>query len=361
MASGGQFPQSLPRPHSTQSWAQVASSSSRTPAPSPLHNPDLLVKLKNSSPTFVKFDGDSLSRAHQRFQHALFGKFFGKPPPFEQVKKSLMDKWAFVGELQISDLPNGFLLIRCPSHDASQHLLTNGPWSINGLTLQLAPWKPFFEPVFAKLTTAAVWVQLHNLPIELWDGESLDTVTAHMGNLLKIDDLTFNLTRSKFARVCIDLDLSKPLSRGFWVGDDSQRVFVVVLYERLPTFCYTCGVIGHGSKSCPHATIAEEGRTSPSLRDPRRSAVSSHRSSDIAAENVDMDHASDQPQGEQNPPTDPPDSKFGSWMLVSRRRGRARSRGAGSFPVSAFVGAAAEETTAPNIPVMSHPEALGLV
>lgn len=151
------------------------------------------------------------------------------------------------------------MLIGCASHETIQRLLTDGPWSLNGLTLQLTPWQPFFEPAFAKLTSGVIWVQLHNLPVELWDGESLDTIIAHLGNLVKVDDLTLSLSRSKYARVCVEIDLSKPLCRGFWVGDDSHQVFVVVLYERLPMFCYSCGVIGHGSKSCSHLTIAGNG------------------------------------------------------------------------------------------------------
>lgn len=69
----------------------------------------------------------------------------------------------------------------------------------------------------------------------------MEMVTAHIGNLLKVDDLTASLSRSKFARACLEIDLPKPLNHGFWVGDTSHRVFVIVLYERLPTFCYTYG------------------------------------------------------------------------------------------------------------------------
>lgn len=171
--------------------------------------------MKSSSSSFIKLDAKSLSLTHQKFQNALFGKFFGKPSLFNQMKKYLMEKWVMIHDLQILDLPNGFLLIRCASHDDLQHLLTEGPWTLNGLTLQLTPWQPFFEPVFAKLSIAAVWVQLHNLLAELWDGESLDTITAHLGNLLKVDELTISLSRSKFTRVCIETDLSKPLCQGF--------------------------------------------------------------------------------------------------------------------------------------------------
>ncbi|XP_039130817.1 uncharacterized protein LOC120267186 [Dioscorea cayenensis subsp. rotundata] len=218
-----------------RSWAQIASQATRTIVGSPLYNSEILGKIKASSSQFVRVDNEELDRARMKFQNSLYGKFFGKPPSFEQVKLILMAKWADLGEVCISDLPNGFLLIRCGSHSVMQKLLQDGPWSINA---------------FAKLNTAAIWVQLHNLPVDFWDGDSLESLTAHLGPLLKVDDLTLSLSRSKFARVCIEIDISKPLCRGFRVGDDAHRVFVLVLYERLPIFCYSCGMIGHGSDSC---------------------------------------------------------------------------------------------------------------
>lgn len=90
-------------------------------------------------------------------------------------------------------------------------------------------------------------MQLHNLPVEFWDGESLETISFSLGHLLKIDDYTFSLSRSKFARICVEIDLTKPLKQGFWIGNDAHRLFVVVLHEKLPMFCYLYGMVGHGS------------------------------------------------------------------------------------------------------------------
>ncbi|XP_039120948.1 uncharacterized protein LOC120257557 [Dioscorea cayenensis subsp. rotundata] len=81
-----------------------------------------------------------------------------------------------------------------------QKLLHDGPWSINGIILQLSPWKPFFEPAFAKLNSAAIWVQLHNLPVDFWDGDTLETLTSHIGPLRRLMTSPSPLTRSKFAR-----------------------------------------------------------------------------------------------------------------------------------------------------------------
>lgn len=191
MASGGYPPPLLPNPSpGSSTWAQIASSTFHNSSNSPLHNPQILSKIKESSTEFVRIDGDTISRARHRFQHSLYGKFFGKPPPFDQVKISLMAKWAKIGEIFISDLPNGFLLIRCSSDETVKSLLLDGPWTINGMILQLSPWEPFFEPCFAKLSTATIWVQLHNLPVEFWFDDTLESITAHLGHLLKVDVLT---------------------------------------------------------------------------------------------------------------------------------------------------------------------------
>lgn len=214
MASGGNALPPISKPPPSQTWAQIAPKVALTSENSLLYNPQLLSMLKNSTSQFVRLDNDFLARARMRFQHSLYGKFFSKPSPFEQVKMNLLAKWMEIGEVSISDLSNGFLLIRCASHVVMQRILMEGPWSINGIILQLSPWQPFFEPAFAKLNTAAIWVQLYNLPIDFWEAETLDTVTAHIGNLLKVDDFTFSLVCSRFSRVCLEVDLSKPLSCG---------------------------------------------------------------------------------------------------------------------------------------------------
>lgn len=156
-------------------------------------------------------DNEALYRARLHFQTSLYGKFFGKPPPFDQVKEILQSKWSDLGVFHISDLPNGYLFIRCETLDAMQRLLFDAPWAMNDIILQLVPWQPFFEPVFTKLSIATIWVQLHNLPIEFWDGESLETISALFGRLLKIDEFTSILSRSKYDCACVEIDLAKAL------------------------------------------------------------------------------------------------------------------------------------------------------
>lgn len=90
-------------------------------------------------------------------------------------------------------------------------------------------------------------------PDRTLDGDILESLVSNFRRFLKIDEQIASLSWAKYARVCIELDiLTQPLWRGFWTGDEEHRVFVVIQYERLLTFCYHCGLIGYGKSSCPN-------------------------------------------------------------------------------------------------------------
>lgn len=208
MSSSGEPP---PPP----SWADIASAVHKRPVFSALLEDSTLARLKASVLDSVRVDAETKQKAQRRFSLGLYGKLFGKSPPFETVKATLLGLWKPYGVVHIADMPNGYLLIRCETDATKQQLLFRGPWTISGLTLQLVPWQPYFEPAHTKLSRAMVWLQLHNLPIDFWDGESLESITEPIGKLLKVDEFTLNLTRARFARVCLELDLSCPLKRVF--------------------------------------------------------------------------------------------------------------------------------------------------
>lgn len=67
-----------------------------------------------------------------------------------------------------------------------------------------------------------------------------------MGKLLKIDSLTTAQNRGKFAHLCVELDLTKPLEAFFQIN----QTWYNIEYEGLPDICYLCGRYGHKRDSC---------------------------------------------------------------------------------------------------------------
>ncbi|KAJ0967939.1 hypothetical protein J5N97_024856 [Dioscorea zingiberensis] len=180
----------------------------------------------------------------------LYGKIYGWLPPLELIRESLSRQWADLGECTMADMPNGFYMIRCSYEQMLEEVLIEGPWSVNGMSIHLIKWRPNFQLAFEELSTATIWILLHNLPSEYWDMEALEIVASNFGTMKKADQTTLITNRGKFARVCIELDLSQPLKRGGWVRSTRGDKFVTVEYEKLPIFCFKCGIIGHYLQAC---------------------------------------------------------------------------------------------------------------
>lgn len=50
-----------------------------------------------------------------------------------------------------------------------------------------------------------------------------------------------------FLRVRILLDITKPLVRGRLLKVQGRSVWIAFQYEKIPKFCFQCGVIRHGT------------------------------------------------------------------------------------------------------------------
>ena len=56
---------------------------------------------------------------------------------------------------------------------------------------------------------------------------------------------------TKFIRIRVDMPIDKPLRRGGnIVNIEGEKFWVSFKYERLPNFCFLCGLLGHDKKHC---------------------------------------------------------------------------------------------------------------
>lgn len=62
-----------------------------------------------------------------------------------------------------------------------------------------------------------------------------------MGKTLSIDSNTIDQVRGSYARVCVELDLSKPLEAFVAVGEYDY----LIEYEHVHLICFSCGRVGH--------------------------------------------------------------------------------------------------------------------
>ena len=154
----------------------------------------------------------------------------------------------FLGNLgkDCVNLGKDFFLILFSSFEDYDKVLRGGPWFVGEHFLAIRPWEPYFKASEAKLSSMAVWVKLPDLPIEFYDREVLKKIGEAIGLVLRIDFYTASESRGSYARLCIQIDLEKPLTKWVRVGRINQQV----LYESISTLCFCCGRLGHKLENC---------------------------------------------------------------------------------------------------------------
>ena len=84
--------------------------------------------------------------------------------------------------------------------------------------LSLRPWEPFFKPSSANVSMVDMWLRLYELPIELYEAEVLREIGDSIRKVLRIDMHTTMEARGKYARLCIQIDIDKPLINTILIG-----------------------------------------------------------------------------------------------------------------------------------------------
>ena len=66
-----------------------------------------------------------------------------------------------------------------------------------------------------------------------------------------MDKRSLQAEEAKFLRIRVEIPIDKPFRRGGNITNaEGERVWINFKYERLPTFCYICGILGHDDKHC---------------------------------------------------------------------------------------------------------------
>nr|POE81323.1 hypothetical protein CFP56_61789 [Quercus suber] len=132
--------------------------------------------------------------------------------------------WKPVGSKSCIALGSDFFLISFSVKEDYVKVLLDRPWFVGGHYLSIRSWEPNFKTSSANLSSVAIWVRLPKLPIEYYEPSVLKDIGKAIEPVLRIDTHKATEARDQFARLCVQVNLDKPIITLIKVGGIAQQV-----------------------------------------------------------------------------------------------------------------------------------------
>ncbi|XP_027169532.1 uncharacterized protein LOC113774320 [Coffea eugenioides] len=173
-----------------------------------------------------------------------------KVASFTGVKGFATVAWGYPKNLGVVELGPNLFQFNIPNHEDRERILEGGPWVIDNQMLVLNRWKEGIEGDVEAFKLAPVWVQVWNLPMHWISKEVGRKIGAVFKQVKDVIILQMGGKEGRHLKMFVTMDLSKPLLRGTIVKIEGTMIWVAFKYERCPDFCYNCGFVGHGERTC---------------------------------------------------------------------------------------------------------------
>lgn len=187
------------------------------------------------------------------WKDALVVSLLGKRLGYKLMKSKLTSLWRLSGEFDLMDVDNGFYMVKFDRDEDKEKVMGGGPWMIFDHYLAVATWSPEFISPAARVKKTLAWIRIPGLNVVFYDESYLMSAARAIGRPVKLDKSTLRAERGRFARICVELDLDKPVVGKICL----ENFWYKIEYEGLHVICTKCGCYGHRYRECAGPVISE--------------------------------------------------------------------------------------------------------
>ena len=154
--------------------------------------------------------------------------------------------------MDIRPVGHNLFIIQLPNTKMRDKVLESGPWHIQNRPLIVRRWEAEMKSLEFSMAKLPLWIQLSNIPLELFSQKGISYIASGLGNPLYMDRITTSQQRLAYARVCVEVEASKTIPQSLEIElKNGITVHVHVEIPWQPAKCSQCCIFGHGDKDCP--------------------------------------------------------------------------------------------------------------
>lgn len=185
-------------------------------------------------------------------QWCIVGRFVTKRNiNFKAIQELMLSVWSPVMKVWMKELESNLFLIQFSHEMDYAKVIKGGPWSFDQQLFVFTTLDQDTNPHEVVLNYVDFWVQVHNLSAGLLSEQVALAIGNFIGQYVSSDPKNFDGLWKSYLRIRVRVDVSKSLKSNMKIKKRNQEEYWVNFkYERLPNFCFFCGIIGHAEKSC---------------------------------------------------------------------------------------------------------------
>ncbi|CAL1394534.1 unnamed protein product [Linum trigynum] len=108
------------------------------------------------------------------------------------------------------------------------------------------------KPAELEFQQLEIWVRVKKIARSIRTTTMAEKIGNLMGIFLIFDEYRSGVWRTSM-RLRVKIDVSKPLQRGVLLENKGEKTWHRMTYEKLPVFCYNCGLLGNPQRVCPNS------------------------------------------------------------------------------------------------------------
>ncbi|XP_019183349.1 PREDICTED: uncharacterized protein LOC109178208 [Ipomoea nil] len=242
----------------------------------------------------IRLSRAEIEQIRAPWRKAIIVKVMGRSIGYAYLLRRLNSMWKPKGKMDLIAIDNGYFIVRFGAVEDLEHAMFEGPWMVMDHYLLVKPWVPDFDPFSDVTEKVLVWVRIPCLPAEYYNLIFLRKLGNKVGRTIRVDQATSLVSRGMFARICVEVDISKPLISKFKYKDRVRSV----AYEGIHLICFSCGIYGHSPDACPKKVRPEASQDQAQQNEVAAKVPEMPRGIAVGAE------------------------PFGQWMIAPGRKGR---------------------------------------
>ncbi|XP_057785431.1 uncharacterized protein LOC131002938 [Salvia miltiorrhiza] len=190
----------------------------------------------------------------QSFKFALHARLIlqkgDSPRAAKDIQTELQSIWNIADPWQVIPIGKGFFTLKFSGERDMALAKSKAFWKLRTGIFKIREWTPLFNPYKESAALSQVWMRIYYLPHEIWHPEVISGIARSVGSPIKIDGSTFLGSVGHFARVLMEIDMTKEITYSLKVNRGSTSFDIEFVYENLPYFCGICRKVGHSSDKC---------------------------------------------------------------------------------------------------------------